>query len=296
MRLFHLIWKLAFDTLRSYSADHATLFAAAISFYSIISLAPLLVIAVTIAGTVYSEQAARGEITHQIEGIVGTDGASVIELVLANAAGPGSGTAAILSGAVLLFSASLVFSQLRTALSVIFGTSAKTKGLLGFILNKLIAIAFVIGIGLFVVASLASSTFLSRLEMMATRAAPRFLAKENLIEFFGMTLLFSLIFAVVFRVLPAAQLRGISLWVGSLITSLLFNIGRIGVGIYLGRSAVGSSYGAAGSLLVLLLWIYYSSLTMLLGAEFTKTLASYRGDVVGSNAGIAPSAVDSQTD
>ncbi len=258
--------------MRTFSVDHAMLFAAAISFYSIISLAPVLVIAVTIAGLVYGQQAASGEITEQIAGIVGAEGASVVQLVLANARGPGSGTAAILSGAVFLFSASAVFSQLRTALSAIFGTSAETRGFVGYVIGRLIALAFVFGIGVFVVASLASSTFLSRLQDLATRATPEFDWTGKLIEFLGMTLLFTMIFALVFRVLPATRLRGVCLWAGALATSLLFNAGRISFGLYLGRNAIGSSYGAAGSVLVLLVWIYYSSITMLLGAEFTKVL------------------------
>lgn len=270
-----VIWNLILESIREFTADHAMLFAAAISFYSIVSLAPLLVIAVTIAGSVFGEDAARGEITEQITGVVGAEGASVVEMVLANASGPGSGTAAILSGAVLLFSASAVFTQLRTTLNVVFGTRSKHRGVVAYFLSKLISLALVMGMGVFVIVSLASSTFLVRLHELTTEVTPGLASFGKLIEFGCMTLLFTLIYAVMFRILPAGSLRGKPLWIGALATSLLFNVGRIGVGIYLGRSAVGSSYGAAGSLLVLLVWIYYSALIMLLGAEFTKVLARH---------------------
>jgi membrane protein len=276
MKTLQLIWHLTRQSVRCFTADHAMQFGAAISFYAIVSLAPVLVIAVSIAGLVYGPRAASGEITGQIENIVGSAGVEVVQTVLANASGPGSGRAAILSGIVVLMSASAVFSQVQKALNFIFESESPRKGWLAFVISKLTAIAFVIGMGLLVIASLASSTFIARLQDMALQLTPGLASLSKLGEFLSMVLLFTLVFAVVFRVLPAAQIRGRLLFTGALVTSLLFNIGRIGVGVYLGQSAVGSAFGAAGSLLVVLMWLYYSSLSMLLGAEFTKALAEHR--------------------
>ena len=264
------------QSIRGFSADNAMQFGAAISFYSIISMAPVLVIAVSIAGLVYGPRAASGEITEQIENIVGSAGAEVVETILTHASGPGSGRAAILSGLIVLLSASAVFSQVQKALNHIFRSKSPRKTWVAFILSKLTAMAFVIGIGLFVVLSLATSTYVARLQDMAKELTPGLTFVGKGVEFISMTLIFTGVFALIFSILPAARIRGFVLLTGALVTSLLFNIGRIGVGIYLGQSAVGSAYGAAGSLLVVLMWIYYSSLSMLLGAEFTKALAQNR--------------------
>lgn len=270
MRFVTTSLKSAKATVQAFIADHATVFAAAISFYAIISLAPLLVIVVAVAGIVYGEKAVTGEITGQIESVVGQEGASVVEMILSNASGPGSGTAAIVSSAILLFSASAVFTQLTNALNVIFGTKPKHKGPAAFLLGKLTAISFVLGIGIFVMLSLASGALVSRLQDLALQLTPGIASAGQWVEWFTMVLLFTWVFALVFRILPAEKVRGRALLVGSLVTSILFNVGRFAAGMYLSHSAVGSSYGAAGSLLVLLMWIYYSALTVLLGAEFTK--------------------------
>lgn len=270
MRFVTTSLKSAKATVQAFIADHATVFAAAMSFYAIISLAPLLVIVVAVAGIVYGEKAVTGEITGQIESVVGQEGASVVEMILSNASGPGSGTAAIVSSAILLFSASAVFTQLTNALNVIFGTKPKHKGPAAFLLGKLTAISFVLGLGIFVMLSLASGALVSRLQDLALQLTPGIASAGQWVEWFTMVLLFTWVFALVFRILPAEKVRGRALLVGSLVTSILFNVGRFAAGMYLSHSAVGSSYGAAGSLLVLLMWIYYSALTVLLGAAFTK--------------------------
>jgi membrane protein len=276
MRFVTTCLKSAKATVQAFIADQAMVFAAAISFYAIISLAPLLVIVVAVAGIVYGEKAVTGEITGQIEAVVGQEGASVVEMILSNASGPGSGTAAIVSSAILLFSASAVFTQLTNALNVIFGTKPKHKGPVSFLLGKLTAIAFVLGVGVFVMLSLASGALVSRLQDLVVQLTPGLASAGRWVEWFTMVLLFTWVFALVFRILPAEKVKGRPLLVGSLVTSVLFNVGRFAAGTYLSHSAVGSSYGAAGSLLVLLMWIYYSAITVMLGAEFTKIFIGNR--------------------
>lgn len=276
MRIVTNYLKIAKATLHAFVADNAMTYAAAISFYAIISLAPLLVIIVSVAGIVYGEKAVKGEITVKIESVVGQEGASVVQMILTNASGPGSGTAAIVSTAILLFSASAVFTQLTTALNEIFGAESKRKGITSFVIGKVKALVFVLGLGISVMLSLASGALVSRLQDLVAQLTPGLASAGRWVEWFTMVLFFTWAFALVFRILPTAKIHGRPLIIGALVTSILFNVGRFGAGVYLSKSAVGSSYGAAGSLLVLLMWIYYSAITVLLGAEFTKIFIKHR--------------------
>lgn len=192
--------KLTKEAVRGFFADHAILYAAAISFYAIISLAPLVVIVVSVAGMVYGRKAAAGETAEQIESVVGREAAELVEMVLNNASGSGSGVAAVLGTSVLLFSASAVFTQLSAALNAVFGVRPKRRKLVAFVLGKLTAIGFVLGLGVFVMLSLASGALVGRLQDLVVQMTPGLASAGRWVEWSGMVVLFTVVFALVFRV------------------------------------------------------------------------------------------------
>lgn len=267
-----IIWELSRDSFAAWQEDGGAQLGAALAFYTIISLAPVLIVVIMVAGLVFGEEAAQGEILTQISGLIGQDGASLVEQMLVKASQPSEGIlASTLGGAALIFGATNVFYQLRQALNRIWGTHRESKGtVFDLVGTRLIAFSTLLGAGFLLLVSLVVSAALSGLESALERwfiGADILLQLINFLVSFGVI---SLLFALLFRVLPNAPVRWRFALLGGAITALLFSLGKFLIGWYLGQSAVGSVYGAAGSVVVLLVWIYYSAQIMLLGAEFTK--------------------------
>ncbi|MDR9404858.1 MAG: YihY/virulence factor BrkB family protein [Halothece sp. Uz-M2-17] len=261
------------ETFTQWLEHKAPRLAAALAYYMVFSLAPLLIIAIAIAGAIFGEDAAEGDIVNRISGFVGQDAASVIEKAISNASQPDlSNIASLISVAILLFGASGVFVQLQEALNTIWSVQPRPGRIVKqFIRKRILSFAMVLGLGLFVILSLLLTAAISALSQLELLPGFPFLWQSlSFVVSFGLVTLF---FALVFKFLPDAKVAWNDVWIGAVITSILFAIGRSLLGWYLGKTSFASTYGAAGSLIVLLAWIYYSAQILFLGAEFTEVYA-----------------------
>lgn len=245
---------------------------AALAYYSLFSLAPMLLIALTIAGMIFGENAAKGELEHQLTGYFGAGVASSIQsLLTAMQNNQGGNFGAVVIGIVaILFGSSSVFNTLKIALDRIWNVEQpRAANLKTIVLGRLLALAMVIVVGLLLLSSLIISTAISRLAAFATEVLP---VSPQALQFsdLGITfLLLSILFAIIFRYLPDVRIGWSNVILGAVGTAVLFAIGKFLIGLYIARGGMASSYGAASSVLVLLIWIYYSAMIFLFGAEFT---------------------------
>lgn len=273
------VWEIIKATFKHWSDDNASEHAAALAYYTIFSLAPLLIIVIAIAGFVFGERAARGELVGQIQGVVGPTGAQAVQQMLSSASTPKANITATLLGVVTLLAGSMVvFTWLKSMLNTIWGVKPKSgQGVKGIVKGYLMPFVMVLGAGSLLLASLvlsvASSAFARYLGEVLDVPGGVWVALNAIIPFIIVTILF----AMIFKVLPDVVIRWSDVWVGAIVTALMFTVGKFLIGLYLSHSNVASAYGAAGSLIVLLLWIYYSAQILFLGAEFTQAYACRRG-------------------
>lgn len=264
--------KLLQEMIATWNRHGATAQSAALAFYTIFSLAPVLVVVIALAGAVFGKEQVRGQIFQEFQGLMGDEAALLVQQVLQSAARPGSGRWATLIGVVtLLLGATAVFGQLQDALNTVWGVAAKPGAVLTTLLRKrllsftvLLALGFLLGVSL--VLSAVLSVFSGYLDRLLPLPVEALEAANFLLSFVIVTLLF----AMIYRLLPDVKLEWRDVWLGSIVTALLFVIGKSLIGLYLGRTGVASAYGAAGSLVVVLLWVYYSSLIFFFGAVFTR--------------------------
>ncbi len=277
-------WRLLRETFAEWNDDKASQMAAALAYYTVFSLAPLLIIVIAVAGFFFGEEAARGEIVGQIKGLVGTDGATVIQTALENSHRPGSNTsiiASLISIAVLIFGASGVFVQLQESLNTIWDVDPQTQqGISNVVRKRAMSFAVVLSIGFLLLVSLVISAALSAVNTFASGLLPGFDLLWQVINIFLSFLVTTILFALIYKYLPDVSVTWHDVWIGAIITSILFSIGRHLIGLYLGNSSFGSTYGAAGSLVILLAWIYYSIQILFFGAEFTQVYARRYGSQV----------------
>jgi len=266
-------WILIKETVADWQADKVSLWAAALAYYTAFSLAPLLIIAIAIAGAVFGEEAARGEIVGQIQGLVGKQGAEAIQTMLQNTQRPGSGgvVATIIGIVTLLLGASGVFGQLQEALNTIWHVKPKPNlGIKAFVQDRFLSFAMVIVIGFLLLVSLVLSAAIAGVSHFVDNAFQGFAIVGQIINFSISLVVITFLFALIYKVLPDVKIPWRYLWTGSIITALLFNIGKFFISYYLGSSSVASTYSAAASLGIILIWVYYSAQILLLGAEFIK--------------------------
>ncbi|MEM7716929.1 MAG: YihY/virulence factor BrkB family protein [Cyanobacteria bacterium P01_A01_bin.68] len=273
------IWRLLKETFKEWNEDKASRLAAALSYYTVFSLAPLLIITIAIAGTVFGDDAARGEIVRQIQGLVGKDGAEVIQTALENAQRPDTrNLASIISIGVLLFGASNVFAQIQDALNTIWEVQPKPgRSLVQTLRKRFLSFAMVGGVGFLLLVSLVVNTGLAAMVNYFSNLVPGvdwIWQVANFAISFGVI---TVLFAIIYKFMPDVKIDWSDVWVGSAITSLLFVIGKSLLGLYLGNGSFGSAYGAAGSLVVVLAWINYAAQIIFFGAEFTQVYASKYG-------------------
>jgi membrane protein len=285
------IWGLLKDTFDEWNEDKASRLAAALAYYTVFSLAPLLIIAITIASLIFDQAAAEGQIVQQIQGLVGKDGAQAIQEMIRNASKPSSGgtIATIIGVATLLFGASGVFGQLQDALNTIWEVAPKPgRGVVGFIRDRFLSFSMVLGTGFLLLVSLVLSTGLAALSSYFGNLLPGFDALWQIVNFvisFGVV---TVLFALIYKVLPDAKITWGDVWIGAAITALLFTIGKFLLGVYLGNGAFGSTYGAAGSFVVILAWVYYSAQILFFGAEFTQVYAGKYGSNIKPSKNAVP--------
>ena len=259
--------------IRKWSDDKASRLGAALAYYALFSVAPLLIVAVGIAGLVFGEEAARGEIVAQIEDRVGASVAGFLQDMMAGTQG-GTGVAATVIGVLLtLAGASGLFLQLKGALNVVWDVPPQaTKGMGNLIRTRALAFVSVLGFGLVLLAALAASSVVSALSGLVSDELALVAILLRWLTPVVMLALLTVVFALVFKVLPDVSIPWSPIWRGAAFTSLLFTVGTFLLGLYLGGGAVGSGFGAAAALVTLLLFAYYSAQIFLLGAEFTRVL------------------------
>lgn len=267
------IFNLFKDTFTEWQEDKASRLAAALAYYTIFSLAPLVIIILGLVGYIFGQEATSGYLVEQMQGLVGQEGAALIQTIIAGAAQPTSSIVATIIGLVtLLLGASGVFGQLQDALNTVWGVAPKPGlGIWGFLQTRFLSFTMVLGIGFLLLVSLVLSAALSALDQflvtLLSDASALALQLLNLVLSFGLVIL---LFAMIFKILPDVQIEWRDVWLGAAVTALLFSVGKFLLGYYLGRQSFGSTYGAAGSLLLILLWVYYSAQILLFGAEFTQ--------------------------
>ena len=252
---------------------------ASLAYYAILSLAPLVIIVIAIVGLVFGTESARAGLLTQVQGLVGSEGVQMIGTMITSAQKPTTGIISTVLGVVmLLFGASGVFGELHDSLNKIWEVKTKPgKGFWGIIRERFVSFGMVLGIGFLLLVSLLLSAGLAALGTYLGQVLPvptLVLESANLLV---SVLVITLLFAAIYRFLPSERLPWNDLWVGSLGTSIFFVVGKFLVGFYLGRASVGSAYGAAGSLVVLLVWIYYAAQLFFFGAEFTFAYARRHG-------------------
>lgn len=264
--------ELLVQAAKEWSGDKAPRLGAALAYYTIFSLAPLLLIAIAIVGFVLGEEAAKGGVANEISTIVGPQAADAIQTMIANAGKDrGSGIfATIFSVILLLVGASGVVVQLKESLNIVWDVpEKKSAGVWGFIRTRFLSFAFVLGMGFLMLVSLLLSTFLAAAGKYMGNLLPMawVMSILNFAVSFGVI---TLLLALMYKFLPDIKLPWKDVWLGAIITSVLFGIGKFALGVYLGRSSVASAYGAAGSLVVMLVWVYYSAQILFFGAELTQ--------------------------
>ncbi|MEJ0032718.1 MAG: YihY/virulence factor BrkB family protein [Bacteroidota bacterium] len=280
---FHSSWSILRDTVRDFFADDSFSYASSIAFSTIFSLPAILIIALAIGSTFYERNIVQEELINQVGRLVGSETSKEIELILAQASFDSTGWWAKIVGIVtLVVSATTVFMSLQNSLNKIWGIKAKPeRGWLKYIINRLLSLAMVISFAFVLLVSLVVDTVLVVFQEMLSRV----MEGVTLYLVTGLNLLISLgivtvIFGLLFKVLPDAKIRWRHVWVGALITTLLFTLGKYLIGFYLGNSSFNTAYGAAGSLVIILLWVYYSTVIFLFGAELTQTYAKFKGAAI----------------
>ncbi len=276
------IFRLLKEAFREWQQDKVSLLAAALAYYTVFSVTPLLVIAIAIAGAVFGQDTAKNEIVQQINALVGEQGAQVIEIALANANQPQLGSlASIISLIILLVGASGVFAQLQEALNTVWDVKPKSdRGLGQFLRKRLLSFGMVLAIGFLLLVSLIFSAILSGISNLEINLLPGWVSLLRLLNLAISLGMVSLLFALIYKYLPDAKIRWQDVWVGAIITALLFTLGKFLIGLYLGRGSLGSTYGAAGSLIIFLAWVFYSAQILLFGAEFTQVYARKYGRTI----------------
>ena len=276
---FHNPLPLLKETFTEWKEDDALQLGASLAYYTIFSLAPLLLVAISVAGLVFGREAAQGQIVGQIQGLVGRQAGEAVQTMIVNANRQGSGVLGTIIGiGAILFGATGAFAQLQSSLNKIWEVKPREgRGVLGMLHDRLLSFGMVLAIGFLLLVSLVVSAALASLGSFTTGLGPGMEAVLGAVHFVVSLGVIVLLFTLMFRYLPDVHIAWRDAWVGATVTALLFVIGKFLIGFYLGNSAVGSTYGAAGSLVILLLWIYYASQILFFGAELTQVYARRYG-------------------
>jgi membrane protein len=272
--IFRVI-RLAF---KEFGKDHASTLGAALAYYAIFSMGPLLIIAIGLAGLIFGEAAARGEVMNTIKGFMGGDAAKTIQSIIENANQPGAGILASILGIVaLVLGAMGIFGQLKIALNLIWEVPPPEGGILTTVLSNLLTFLMILLIAAVLMLSLIVNAGLTALGPIIAEQVPGGSLLWQLVTYAGTLALFTLTFAMTFKALPDLDISWKDVWLGAFITAILFMLGQIAIAFYIGLTNVGSAFGAASSLVILLVWIFYSAQIFLLGAEIAQVYANNYG-------------------
>jgi membrane protein len=269
-------WQIVMAAANAWVDDYAPSMGAALSYYTLFSLAPLLVLIIAIAGMVFGQDAAQGAIIAQLQGIMGKEGATAVQGLLQAAREPSTGIlASIVGGFLLLLGATAIFAELQTDLDRIWEVPAKAKpsGIWGWLRSRVLSFGLVLGLAFMLMISLVVSAALAASsQWLSGGAAETVLA--SVLNFIASFALFTVLFAMIYKIMPTAKISWHDVWMGAAVTALLFNVGKSLIGLYLAKSSVASGFGAAGSFVILIAWFYYSAQIFLFGAEYTWVYAN----------------------
>jgi membrane protein len=291
-------WGLVKQTVTAWQDDYASSMGAALAYYTVFSVAPLLVIVVAVAGFFFGQSAAQGELFMQLRDILGDEGAASVQALVKSASAPRSGMlAGVVGFVVLIVGATTVFAELQSALDRIWRVPMpqRAHGVWHLLRGRLLAFGLVLAVGLMLLVSIIAGTAIHTFAHWWGRIPGGW---HRIIE--GLDILISMIlatalFAMIYKWMPRAKVAWHDVWIGAVVTAVLFEIGKLLIGVYLGQTAIASAFGAAGSIVVLLVWVYYSAQIFLLGAEFTWVYANDRNEREGTRAGqpVPPPQVES---
>ncbi len=274
------LWTVLKEAFAGWWSDNVPRMGAALAYYTLIALAPILIVAIAVGGMVFGPEAVRGEIVGQIEGLVGRDGALAVQAMLEGAAKSSSSIPATIIGVITFFvGATGAFLELQTDLDSIWRVKPRSRGnfLRDLVIQRMISFGLVLGFAFLLLTSLVVSAALAAMHTYIGNTFPGVAllwATVNAVVSLGVI---TLLFAMIYKVLPDVKLAWVDVWVGALVTAVLFTAGKFLIGLYLGTSSFASTYGAAGSVIVVLVWVYYSSQIILLGAEFTRAYVAQFG-------------------
>ncbi|GAB3428031.1 YihY/virulence factor BrkB family protein [Niabella aquatica] len=296
---FKGIWAVIKDTFKGFSDHKVTKLSGSLAYYTVFSMGPLLVMIISLCGLFLEREAIEGEVFSVLEGFVGKDTAIQLQQIIKNASLTGKSTmAAIIGGVTLLIGATTVFGEIQDSINTIWGLKAKPKkGWLKMLQNRFLSFSVIISLGFLLLVSLAVTGVIEGISKGLQARYP----DVTVILFYILNLVLTLIisgviFAVIFKVLPDAKIKWRDVFAGALITAILFMIGKFGISLYISQTQVGSTYGAAGSLVILIVWVYYSSIILYLGAEFTKAYAvAYGDDIHPSDYAVTTKEVEVET-
>jgi membrane protein len=282
---FNHFYPLAKKSVMAWIDDYAPSMGAAISYYTVFSIAPLMIIVIAVAGFVWGREAVQGEIVGQLSGLIGKEGAQGVQALIESANQPTQGlVATAISIVVLVIGATTVFAELQSSLDRIWQVpkAPKISGLWAVLRSRLLSFGFILGLGFLLLVSLVSNAAIAALGSWASRLLPGWEALLYLINTLFSLGVAMVLFAMIFKVMPQAKVGWRDVWTGAGVTAVLFEVGKWLISLYIGKSSVTSSFAAAGSLVVLLVWVYYSAQIFLLGAEFTWVYANAHGSLAGA--------------
>lgn len=284
------VFELFRESAAEFGEDKATRLAAALSYFTIFSIAPLLIVVIAIAGAALGQEAVQGRLEDQLAGMVGQEAAEEINTMVENVRKPSESIPAAIIGVITLFAgAAGVFGQLQDALNTVWGvTTSPSAGFVAMIRQRFLSFAMVLVVGFLLLVSLVINAVLAGLQDFMVGMMPGtdvLMQIVNMVISFGVT---TLLFAMIYKFLPDVEIQWRDVWIGAAFTALMFTLGKFLIGQYLGRTGVASAYGAAGSLVVILLWIFYSSQILLFGAEFTQVYARRYGSKIAPSKWAVP--------
>ncbi|CAA9420497.1 MAG: Ribonuclease BN [uncultured Ramlibacter sp.] len=275
-------FRLLVQAVKNWSNDYAPSMGAAISYYTVFSLAPLLVIVIAIAGGVFGREAVQGTVSQQLSGVMGPQGAEMIEGLVASASDTDRGlVAGLISFFILLVGATTVFAELQSALDRIWKVpeANKPSGIFGLLRARLLSFGLILGVAFLLMVSLVVSAGLAAFGSWAGGLMPGWETLLHLLNI-AITLTFlTVLFAMIFKLMPSTPVSWRDVWVGAFVTAILFEVGKLLIGLYIGKSGMSESFAAAGAVVILLVWVYYAAQIFLLGAEFTKAYADAHGSL-----------------
>ncbi|MDP9036332.1 MAG: YihY/virulence factor BrkB family protein [Myxococcota bacterium] len=282
MKVIRSIWPLTKDTFQRWLDDKVPRLGAALSYYTVFSLAPVLILVIALAGLIFGRDAAQGKIVGELRGLVGNDGAAIIQSMILQASIKSGGVIATVVGVVtLLVGATGVVVELQDALNTIWKVAPKPgRGVMGMVRDRMLSFGLILAFGFLSIVSLAMSAGLAALGGWFSHIVPGWVVLGYVVNYGISFAIITLMFATMYKLLPDVKIAWRDVWVGAAVTSVLFHIGKFLIGLYLGKATVASGFGAAGSLAVILVWVYYTSQIVLLGAEFTRVYADMFGSHV----------------